>query len=64
MLHVDLTAEEKEVLLEVIENYSSDLGLEIADTDRKAMRDRLKAQREVLKKIAFSLGHSIDDGKS
>jgi hypothetical protein len=64
MLHVDLTAEEKEVLLEVIENYSSDLGLEIADTDRKAMRDRLKAQREVLKKIAISLGHSIDDGKS
>ncbi len=63
MLHVDLTAEEKEVLLEVIENYSSELGLEIADTDRKAMRDRLHAQRNVLKKIADSLSHTLDDGK-
>jgi len=63
MLHVDLTAEEKDVLLEVIEDYTSELGLEIADTDRKSMRDRLKAQREVLRKIADSLGHSIDDNK-
>jgi hypothetical protein len=64
MLHVDLTAEEKVVLLEVIDDYTSDLGLEIADTDRKSMRDRLKAQRDVLKKIADSLGHTIDDGKA
>jgi hypothetical protein len=64
MLHVDLTAEEKDVLLEVIADYSSELGLEIADTDRKALRDRLHAQRNVLKKIADSLGHTIDDGKN
>lgn len=63
MLHCDLSKEEREVLLEVIEDYTSELGLEIADTDRKSMRDRLKAQREVLRKIAISLGHSIDDGK-
>jgi len=63
MLHCDLTLEEKEVLLEVINDYNSELGLEIADTDRKALRDRLKAQRDVLRKIADSLGHSVDDGK-
>ncbi len=63
MLHCDLTLEEKEVLLEVINDYNSELGLEIADTDRKALRDRLKAQRDVLRKIAVSLGHTIDDGK-
>jgi hypothetical protein len=63
MLQCDLSKEEREVLLEVIEDYTSELGLEIADTDRKSMRDRLKAQREVLRKIAISLGHSIDDGK-
>jgi hypothetical protein len=63
MLHVDLTVEEKDVLLEVIQDYVSEMGLEIADTDRKAMRDKLKAQRDVLRKVAESLGHSIDDGK-
>jgi hypothetical protein len=63
MLHVDLTADEKDVLLEVISDYSSELGLEIADTDRKSLRDGLHAQRNVLKKIADALGHSIDDGK-
>jgi hypothetical protein len=63
MLHCDLSKEEREVLLEVIEDYTSELGLEIADTDRKSMRDRLKAQRDVLRKISVSLGHSVDDGK-
>ena len=62
MLHCDLTLEEKDVLLEVINDYNSELGLEIADTDRKALRDKLKAQRDVLRKIAESLGHSVDDG--
>jgi hypothetical protein len=64
MLRCDLTLEEKEVLLEVINDYNSELGLEIADTDRKALRDKLKAQRDVLRKIAESLGDSVDDGKA
>lgn len=55
MVHLDLDEKEKEVLAAVLERSLADLSYEIADTDRKAFRDELKAKRDVLGKVLDAL---------
>jgi hypothetical protein len=51
MIHLDLDATERSILLETLESYLSDMSVEIADTDRFEFREQLKARRDVLNKI-------------
>lgn len=51
MIQLDITKEEKDVLLGILENDISDLRMEIADTDNMDFRGALKKQKEVLKKV-------------
>ena len=51
MIHLDLDATERSILMETLESYLSDLSFEIADTDRMEFREELKAKRDVLNKI-------------
>ena len=51
MIHLDLDAKERSILMETLESYLSDLSVEIADTDRKDFREQLKAKRDILNKI-------------
>jgi len=51
MLNLDITTEEKEILLESIETSISNLGLEIADTDRQEFKEGLKTKKAALMKI-------------
>ena len=51
MIHLDLDTLERKILMETLESYLSDLGTEIADTDRFEFREQLKARRNVLNKI-------------
>lgn len=51
MIHLDLDETERNVLMETLENYLSDLSYEIADTDQFDYREQLKAKRAVLNKI-------------
>ncbi|HON37310.1 MAG: hypothetical protein ACOX3E_13485 [Desulfomonilia bacterium] len=55
MFSVDLTAEEKDVLHNMLSNYVSDLRMEIADTDRQDFREMIKKQKEILQKIIDAL---------
>lgn len=55
MVSVTLKDAEAVVLKEALESFLSDLRMEIADTDLKDFRDRLKARRVVLEKIAGRL---------
>lgn len=55
MIHLDLTAEEQEVLKNTLESYLSDLRYEIADTDRLEFREQLKAKKAVLEKILAAI---------
>lgn len=55
MSQLNLTDEEKEVLIEALESRISDLGLEAADTDRKEFRDNLKNKKQVLMKLLEEL---------
>ena len=55
MLHLDLTDEEKEVLLEVIETDLSDLRMEIHETDDRDFKAELKKKQQVMEKILAAL---------
>jgi hypothetical protein len=60
MIQLDLSKEERSLLLELLESARSDLRMEIADTDRKDFRDALKEQKAVIDKVLDAL-HSDDD---
>ncbi len=55
MYHLDLDEQEKEILLNTLESYLSDLRYEIADTDRLEFREQLKTRKAVLEKITTTL---------
>jgi hypothetical protein len=56
MVRVDLTAEEMDVLHNLLSNYVSDLRMEIADTDRQDFREMIKQRKEILQKVIDALG--------
>ncbi len=47
-MELTIGPDEAEVLASAIHSYLTDLRMEIADTDRMAMRDELKQQEKVL----------------
>ncbi len=51
MLHIDLTLEERDLLMEMLESCLTDLRGEIMDTDRRAYKESLKQREMLLKKI-------------
>ena len=55
MIPLELTQEEKEMLIDILENDLSDLRMEIADTDSLDFREMLKKQKEVLMKVLETL---------
>ncbi len=55
MIRVDLTAEERDVLHNMLSNYVSDLRMEIADTDRQDFREMIRQRKEILQKIINAL---------
>lgn len=55
MFHLELDAEERDILAETLNNYLSDLRYEISDTDRMEFREKLKKKKNVLNKIVKAL---------
>jgi len=56
MGQLTLTDEEAGTLRRVLEQYVSDLRMEIADTDSMDFRDQLKREETFLKKLIEQLG--------
>jgi hypothetical protein len=50
-----LTSEEASVLREVLDNYVSDLRMEISNTDSMDFRERLKAKKVFLERLMNQL---------
>jgi hypothetical protein len=55
MTQLELSPKEREVLIEVLESFLSDLRMEIADTERLAFRERLKSQEQIIKRLLEAL---------
>ncbi|MGK0289077.1 MAG: acetolactate synthase small subunit [bacterium] len=51
MIQIDLSTEETDVMKQVLEEYISDLRMEIADTDTSTFKRQLKKKKEVVLKI-------------
>jgi hypothetical protein len=58
MIQLKITEEERELLIEILENDISDLRMEIADTDRREYRDMLKNREAMMKKFQQKLEQS------
>lgn len=58
MIYLDLTKEEKDMLVEILENDLSDLRMEIVDTDNMDFRETLKGRKAVLQKVLETLRQS------
>ena len=56
MPQLQLDADEAAILKETLESAASELGYEIANTDNKDFRDKLKAKKELLGRLAGELG--------
>ena len=54
MIHIDLDATERSILMQTLESYLSDMSFEIADTDRMEFREELKAKRQSLEQDSGS----------
>ncbi len=55
MVQLDLSTEEKTVLVEVLTTCISNLRMEICDTDRKDFREEIKERKELLMKVVDAL---------
>ena len=56
MAQLTLTDQEAATLRRVLEQYVSDLRMEIADTDAMDFREQLKREEAFLKKVIEQLG--------
>lgn len=55
MVQIEITSEEAQMLLEILETYLSDLRMEIADTDQMDFREGLKKRELFLKELIHRL---------
>ena len=55
MFRLDLTAAERDTLIEVLDVYLSDLRVEISDTDSLDFRQGLKERKAVLLRVLDAL---------
>ncbi|HKJ34515.1 MAG TPA: hypothetical protein VKA34_22005 [Balneolales bacterium] len=51
MIRLDINSDEKQVLIEALQNYISELRMEIVDTDSSAFREKLKSKKRTLNRI-------------
>ncbi len=51
MIRLELTPEQCQLLLDLLENCQADLRTEIRETDRQAYKDMLKERKEELAKL-------------
>lgn len=58
MIQIDLDQHEIETLVDVLENYLSELRMEISDTDSYDFRQMLKGRKAVVQKVLDELRHS------
>jgi len=51
MVKLELTEQQAKTLSEILDTFLSDLRMEIADTERKAWRDKMKEEEDFIKDL-------------
>ena len=54
-VELNITEEEKEIMIKVLESCISDFTMEIADTDKMDYREKLKQNRSAIKKLLVNI---------
>ncbi len=57
MLQFTLRPEDRDLLVDILEEYSGDLRAEIGDTDNFDYRSKLKAEEKAVREILDTLTH-------
>lgn len=50
-IELNLTEEDAEIVIEILDNYLSDLSMEITDTDSMDFREKLKSRRTSVQRV-------------
>jgi len=61
MVQLEITEDERQILLQVLESCISDLRVEIAGTDNINYKDMLKQRKEIMLKLQRAL---VSDGQT
>jgi len=61
MVQLEITEDERQILLQVLEACISDLRVEIAGTDNINFKDMLKQRKEIMLKLQRAL---VSDGQT
>ena len=64
MVRIEFTPEEAESLREILDNYLSDLRMEIVDTDSHDYREMLKKRRDFVGKTIAQLVEQLKSASS
>jgi len=59
-IEIELTPKEIEIFRDVLENFISDLRMEITDTDKQDYRESLKAKKNMIVKIKQKLEATVE----
>jgi hypothetical protein len=60
-LELNLSEEDLNTLIDALERYVSDMGMEIADTDSMDYREKLKSQRIALHKALDQIKTTVSE---
>ena len=60
MKEITLTDEESTLLVQILEDYISDIRMEIADTDKSSFKEKLKTQKLSVIKILNQFKENTD----
>lgn len=58
MLQLDVNEEEREILVDVLDNYLSELRMEISNTDGQDVREMLKKRNAALEMVRATASSS------
>jgi hypothetical protein len=63
-MEVELSQEESAAIQRALESYTSDLRMEIVDTDNPGFKRELREERETLERAIAKLSRSGDPGRA
>lgn len=61
MLQLNLRPEDRDLLVDIVEEYLGDLRAEIGDTDNFDYRSKLKAEEKAVREILDTLTHAQEN---